>query len=128
MINKSITILYVADQNRSKEFYKKVLAIDPFLDVPGMTEFKITETHELGLMPEKGIAKILGDAVPNPSTGNGIPRCEVYLYVDEPEVYFERALQAGAKLINNIELRDWDDHVGYVADPDGHVIAFARKK
>ncbi len=128
MIKESITILYVADQNRSKEFYKKILAIDPFLDVPGMTEFKITETHKLGLMPEKGIVKILKDTVPNPESGSGIPRCEVYLYVDKPEAYFERALQAGAKKISNIELRNWDDYVGYVADPDGHIIAFAERK
>lgn len=34
------TILYVADQNRSTEFYKLVLGFEPQLNVPGMTEFK----------------------------------------------------------------------------------------
>ena len=127
MIKKSITILYVADQNRSCEFYKKVLDIEPVLNVPGMTEFQITENCKLGLMPEKGIAKILKDAVPHPESGNGIPRCELYLEVDNPEEYFNRSVNYGAKKVSEIIPRDWGDAAGYVADPDGHIVAFARK-
>ena len=121
------TILYVADQQKSKIFYSSILNLDPILDVPGMTEFSITENCKLGLMPESGISKILKDKIPNPSSGNGIPRCELYLLVDNPEVYLERALQQGAKLISELSPRDWGDKVGYVSDLDGHVIAFARK-
>lgn len=49
------TILYVADQKRSASLYAKVLAIQPTLDVPGMTEFNLSDQHILGIMPEKGI-------------------------------------------------------------------------
>lgn len=34
-------ILYVADQARSRDFYRTVLATEPTLDVPGMTEFDL---------------------------------------------------------------------------------------
>lgn len=128
MIKDIITILYVADQDRSKEFYKNVLSLEPILDVPGMTEFQISPNHKLGLMPEDGIEKILSKNVPSPRTGNGIPRCELYLLVDNPKRYFKRALEQNAKLVSELALRNWGDFAGYVADPDGNVLAFAQKK
>lgn len=92
-----------------------------------MTEFKLSENCKLGLMPEDGIAKIIAKNAPNPALGNGIPRCELYLKVDTIEVYFSRAIQSGAKIIDAIAPRDWGDTVGYLSDLDGHVIAFASK-
>jgi catechol 2,3-dioxygenase-like lactoylglutathione lyase family enzyme len=49
---KIMTILYVADQKRSRDFYRNILGIEPSLDVPGMTEFPLTDNASLGLMPE----------------------------------------------------------------------------
>lgn len=120
-------ILYVADQSRSKQFYAAVLQQPPSLDVPGMTEFTLADNLKLGLMPENGIAKILGDKTPHPASGNNIPRCELYLQVDNVDAAYNRALTAGAKAVNPIADRDWGDRVGYVADLDGHILAFARK-
>ncbi len=37
------TILFVADQGESTEFYKSVLQLPPRLDGSGMTEFEVTE-------------------------------------------------------------------------------------
>ncbi|HTY07584.1 MAG TPA: VOC family protein [Candidatus Edwardsbacteria bacterium] len=122
----SIFVLYVADQTRSKEFYKKALALDPMLDVPGMTEFELSDGCKLGLMPEKGIATILGNAVPDPASANGVPRCELYLNVDDPQACCDRAVHAGAKQVSALQLRGWGDEAAYVADPDGHIITFAR--
>lgn len=122
-----IFILYVESQERSKIFYKAVLGKEPRLDVPGMTEFMLTDHAVLGLMPETGIARILAEHTPHPSTGNGIPRNEVYLYVNDPENYYNRALKAGGKAISEFQERNWGDSVAYCADPDGHILAFSRK-
>lgn len=122
-----IFILYVASQERSRKFYCSVLGKEPILDVPGMTEFQISEQAILGLMPEENIVKILGESVPHPSTGNGIPRCEVYLYVDQPEEFQKRAVENGGKLINPYQERTWGDKAVYCSDPDGHIIVFANK-
>lgn len=127
-IYKVQIILYVADQPRSRDFYSAVLGKLPELDIPGMTEFELAANLKLGLMPENGIAKILLDKTPHPSTGNGIPRCELYLQTDDLEGSFERALQAGAQTISEIRDRDWGDKVGYLADPDGHIVAFAGRR
>lgn len=119
------TILYVADQNKSTEFYKRVLGIEPQLNVPGMTEFKLSEGHILGLMPEKGIKKLLGDKIPDPGQATGIPRAELYIRVENPDEVFKRAVKSGSKILSEIKPRDWGDRAGYVMDPDGHVLAFA---
>jgi catechol 2,3-dioxygenase-like lactoylglutathione lyase family enzyme len=124
---KILFILYVADQARSKEFYQTVLSITPSLDVPGMTEFDLGGSCKLGLMPEKGIAKILGPSLPDPAAGRGIPRCELYLTVDDPQKYCDRALACGARLVSPLAPRNWGDQAVYLSDPDGHIIAFARK-
>lgn len=121
-------ILYVADQARSRDFYKDVLGLQPSLDVPGMTEFPLNAYCKLGLMPENGIAQILKNAVPHPSTGSGIPRAELYLFVADIPSAFARALQSGGKEISPPAIRSWGDTVAYVADPDGHILAFAHKE
>jgi len=121
------TILYVSDQQRSAIFYQRIFRKAPDLDVPGMTEFVLSDHCKLGLMPNKGIAKILSDKVPHPDSGNGIPRCELYLVVDNVQAEYENALRCGAKLISEISDRDWGDKACYFSDPDGHIIAFAQR-
>lgn len=119
-------ILYVSDQEKSKTFYSKTLAMEPKLHVPGMTEFLLSKNVKLGLMPEQGINKILAGKTPHPKNGNGIPRCELYLKTDLINDFAERALAAGANMINESAPRDWGDTVVYLSDPDGHIIAFAQ--
>jgi len=119
-------ILYVKNQDRSKVFYEKLLQIKPVLDVPGMTEFKLSANLKLGLMPEDSMAKIISSKLPHPKTGNGIPRCEIYLKVQDAGMYIERGIEAGGKLISPLQDRDWGDKVGYIADLDGHIIAVAE--
>ncbi|NOX17883.1 MAG: lactoylglutathione lyase [Chlorobi bacterium] len=121
-------ILYVSDQSVSKNFYEKLLNIKPSLDVPGMTEFDLSDSVKLGLMPEDGVAKILSDKTPHPAQGGGIPRCEIYLKVKNAEEYLQRGIALGGKEISAMQNRDWGDKVGYIADLDGHVLAFAESE
>ena len=118
-------ILYVADQERSTAFYAQVLGIAPRLHVPGMTEFALPGGAILGLMPENGIRRLLGDALPDPATANGIPRAELYLVGREPGAYHARALAAGARELRPLLLRNWGHVAAYSLDADGHVLAFA---
>ncbi|MFA5012394.1 MAG: VOC family protein [Ignavibacteria bacterium] len=121
------TILYVNDQEASWRFYQNIFRKKADLNVPGMVEFNLSDNFKLGLMPNKGIAKILSDKTPHPDNGNGIPRCELYLYVDDIQLEYDNALKSGAKLISPIADRDWGDKVCYFSDADGHIIAFASK-
>lgn len=126
MIQAAHFILYVADQRRSADFYRGVLDVDPILDVPGMTEYPLGEGSVLGLMPETGIKRLLGEALPDPASGNGIPRAELYLRVKDCRRPHHRAIEAGGIELSPVAFRDWGDFAGYILDPDGHVIAFAQ--
>lgn len=121
-------ILYVRDQEAATRFYQEALAIEPTLHVPGMTEFTLREGCVLGLMPEKGIKRLLGSEIPDPEASNGASRCELYLTVPDPEASLARAIKSGARLLSSLALRNWGDEAGYVMDPDGHILAFAREK
>jgi catechol 2,3-dioxygenase-like lactoylglutathione lyase family enzyme len=124
---KAHFILYVSHQSKSSAFYRNVLGQEPTLDVDGMTEFALNDGAVLGLMPETGIKRLLGDALTDPRLGQDIPRAELYLLVDEPQSYYERALACGAKTLSPLELRDWGDQVAYCEDMDGYVLAFAKR-
>lgn len=126
MITQTNFIVYVKDQVKSTDFYSNLLNINPSLNVPGMTEFKLGDKCILGLMPEQGIKKLLTDSISDPESTNGISRCELYLTVDNPELYLENAVKLEAKIISPLAERNWGDVAGYTIDPDGHVIAFAK--
>jgi catechol 2,3-dioxygenase-like lactoylglutathione lyase family enzyme len=115
-------ILYVRDQNASVAFYRSVLAREPRLDVPGMTEFDL-DGAVLGIMPEAGIRRLLPVGLPGASSGL---RSELYVLVEDPAAFHARALEAGARELSPLTERDWGHTVAYSLDADGHVIAFAR--
>lgn len=119
-------IVYVRDQEASANFYRFVLGQEPSLHVPGMTEFQVRDGCVIGLMPEKGIKRLLGDSIEDPETNQGASRAEIYLTVQHPELFLARALKSGARLLSPLSLRDWGDEAGYVLDLDGTVLAFAR--
>ncbi|MBS0212546.1 MAG: VOC family protein [Proteobacteria bacterium] len=125
---ESYFILYVADQQRSADFYAAVLQRAPRLHVPGMSEFDLPGGGVLGLMPEAGIRRLLGAALPDPARAQGIPRAELYLLGDEPAAMHARALAAGARELGAPAARDWGHVVAYALDPDGHVLACAKTR
>lgn len=126
-IQRIHTILYVEDQEKSTDFYTKILQQKPSLNVPGMTEFELSSEFVLGLIPNRSIVKILGDKTLPPVSGTGIPRCELYLYVNDIEAALKNIHENQIEVISNLQERNWGDMAFYFADPDGHIIAFAKK-
>lgn len=126
-ISRVHVILFVADQARSTRFYAEVLAQPPSLDVPGMTEFPLPGGAVLGLMPEAGIKRLLGEAIDDPASARGIPRAELYLLVDDPAAMHTRALAAGGRELSPLTPRTWGDLAAYASDPDGHILVSARR-
>ncbi len=124
---KAHFIFYVADQAKSAAFYAELLGIEPRLNVPGMTEFELNDGAILGLMPAAGIVRLLGEVMAKAQGSSDTPRAELYLFVDSPQVRFERALAQGAVALSPPMNRDWGHEVAYCFDLDGHVLAFARE-
>lgn len=119
-------ILFVQDQKKSTAFYRNVLDLEPVLNVPGMTEFELQSNCKLGLMPAFGIKRLLGDKIPDLQSAHGIPRSELYLIVEKPHVFHQRAIKCGAKEVSALGTRDWGHNVAYSLDLDGHLLAFAE--
>jgi catechol 2,3-dioxygenase-like lactoylglutathione lyase family enzyme len=120
-------ILYVRDQERATKFYDAVLGVAPILHVPNMTEYRLATGCILGLMPSASIVRLLAGAIPDPESANGVPRAELYLMVDEPQAYLDRALAAGATGLSPLQPHDWGHEAAYCLDLDRHVLAFARE-
>lgn len=126
-IHKSHVILYVENQSESCLFYSKLLCLEPHLNVPGMTEFYLSDSLVLGLMPNNSIEKIINGKLPHPSLGNGIPRCELYLYVENIDEIYQHCKSLHLNIFSDLEERTWGDKAFYFTDLDGHVLAFAEK-
>lgn len=126
MITKSHHILYVADQALSTEFYSKLLNQLPHLNVPGMTEFQLTENTILGLMPSKGITKLLENKIETYPSSENKGKSELYLIVDNLNDYYNRAISLKAHFLSEIKEQDWGHKTVYLLDPDSYVIAFAE--
>ncbi len=114
-------ILYVADQARARDFYRHVLAAEPVLDVPGMTEFDLGGATR-GLMPGADMEALLGGQI---RVGDG-QRCELYLRRGDAAAALARAVKGGGRLLDDLRDRSWGERAGYLLDPDGHVLALAE--
>jgi catechol 2,3-dioxygenase-like lactoylglutathione lyase family enzyme len=119
-------IPFVTSQEASTTFYSSVLEEAPVLNVAGMTEFRLAQGTILGLMPEDGIARLLGGSIRHPSMARKTPRSELYLMVEDAGAFHSRAIAAGARELSPLALRDWGHTVAYSLDPDGHLLAFAN--
>ena len=126
MIKKNHLILYVKDQNLSTEFYSKLLNQQPSLNVPGMTEFSLSENSILGLMPIKGIENLLENKIEVASKNDKKVKAELYLVVDQIDKYLERANSLKAEIVSVVKVRDWGHKVAYLLDPDKYIVAIAE--
>lgn len=119
-------IFYVSDQERSKKFYTKILNQIPILDEPNMTEFEIASNVKLGLLNADSAEELLGENI-SIKRSDSFAKSELYLIVESALESYERALLAGAKELSEPALRNWGDFVGYIADYDGNIVAFAER-
>lgn len=126
MITKTHLILYVANQSISTEFYSRLLNQKPILNVPGMTEFNLSENTILGLMPSSGVKKILENKTVVYDSSEKIAKAELYIVVDKIQDYYDRAITLKTILLSEIKERDWGQKVVYFLDPDNYVIAIAE--
>lgn len=120
-------IFYVKDQQKARDLYAGLFLLEPSLDVPGMTEFIIGDKIKLGLMPSKNVHRIFETPVKHPDEAEGIPKCELYLVVENPEEYFQRGIELGFTVLSEIKKRNWEHSAGYLMDKDGNVIVFAKQ-
>jgi hypothetical protein len=110
----------------STEFYAKLLDKQPILNVPGMTEFSLSENSILGLMPIKSIETLLENRIEAASKNDNKVKAELYLVTDAIDKYLERAKLLKAEILSYTKKRDWGHKAAYLLDPDNNVIGIAE--
>jgi len=61
-----------------------------------------------------------------PAPGNNPPSYSLFVYLDNVDTTFQRAVQAGSKVEMPLENQFWGDRYGKVRDPFGHVWGLAQ--
>ena len=120
-----LVILAVDDLPRAVAFYRAGLAWAVEVESPSYVELR-GEGARLGLYARSGFARNTGEApVGRPAAGT--TATEVYVRSPEPEAVLARLVAAGARTLSPLARRDWGEDVGYVKDPEGNVVAVARR-
>jgi catechol 2,3-dioxygenase-like lactoylglutathione lyase family enzyme len=123
-VRLALVIVAVEDLPRSLAFYRTVTMWAVPVETPVYAELLSPNGFRLGLYDRRGFGRNIG-RVPEPIAGP-VATTELYLYVDDIAASMTRARDAGASLLDDPSDRPWGDHVGYMSDPDGYVVAFAR--
>lgn len=121
----ALVILAVEDLPRSLAFYRDVTTWPVPIETPVYAELSSPNGFRLGLYDRQGFGRNI-KRVPEPIAGP-VATTELYLFVDDIDALMARARDAGAHVLDEPSDRPWGDRVGYVADPDGYVVAFARR-
>lgn len=123
-IRFELVILAVRDLAAAKRFYVEAFGWTPRVDAPVYCELVTDGGFRLGLYARDRFAHNLGTALAAPPA-SGVAPTELYLQASAAAELLARAERAGARLLSPLQPRDWGEDVGYLADPDGNVIAVA---
>ena len=119
-----MTVFAVQDLAVSKKFYQDVFEWSINLEFPVLVSFKMSNNLELMLYDKDAFARNTGQ-MPVFAPENSISSTELYFHVDDIEEMIKKLEKVGARVLSELNPRDWGDKVAYYADPDGNVLAVA---
>jgi predicted ester cyclase/predicted enzyme related to lactoylglutathione lyase len=120
-----LTILAVADVERSARFYRGAFGWPTRVEVPAYVELEQGKGRALGLYLREGFARNTGLA-PRAVPSGAISGTEIYLRCPDLDTAIARIEEAGARRLSPRAAKDWGDEAAYYADPDGNVVVVAR--
>ena len=125
-MNHTLTILAVADLERSAAFYEEVFGWSREVSVPVYVEFEQPGGHRFGVYQRDSFALNTG-GVPAAQPGpNEVSATELYFHVEDLDAAEARLHAAGATLLAPRCNKPWGDEASYFADLDRNVLVVAR--
>lgn len=114
------TILYVEDVRKSAAFYEEAFGMKvKFLHESG--EFGELDTGSTSLAFSS--RKLMAELKKNPMAADaGSPCFEIAFTTEDVPLALDKALRAGATLVQEPEQMPWGQTVAYVADIDGFLV------
>lgn len=114
--------LTVKDAAKAIEFYKKALGATEIMAMPCSESGKIMHAE----LKVGDSIFFIGDE--NPAMGCMATTTSFYLYVNDCDASYKRAIDAGATAKYPLNDMFWGDRTGAVADPYGNIWTFATHK
>jgi PhnB protein len=108
--------LTCSDAARAIEFYKDVFGAVEIMRMPS-PDGKISHAE---LKIGDSIVFLNDEMGPGAASAPGTPRMSLFLYVENADKVFTRAVAAGAQIDMALENQFWGDRFGKVTDPFGH--------
>ena len=124
-MRQTLTLLAVADLARAARFYEAAFGWKRHVDLPVYIEFEVEGGPGVSLYTRGGFARNTGRPA-SPQAAGSTTSTELYFQVNDVDAAVARAVAAGGELLSPAAPRVWGDLTGYVADPDGNVLAFFR--
>lgn len=126
MATFSHTILYVKDIPKALAFYKDAFDIEPkFIHESNQYAELATGSTALAFASEELAAYNLPKGYVPHDSGKVPLACEVVFSVADVQIWYERALKAGAQSIAAPQQKPWGQIVAYVRDPNGVLVEIA---
>jgi uncharacterized glyoxalase superfamily protein PhnB len=116
-------LVFKGDCGKALDFYKKALAAEEPMPAEKTPDGKVM--HAMLKIGDSNI--FLSDTFQSPENATGL-RSNLWLYVDDCDKYFNRAVNAGCEVVMKLEDAFWGDRIGEVKDPFGHTWNFATMK
>ena len=120
--------LYIRDAVAALEFYKQVLGATELMrevDPSGIVSHVQIKAGGAQIMirdPSVGLpAEYVAKGLARTAHERGGTPVHLYLYVEDVDTVFNRALAAGAQVVDALGDKEWGDRCGGFQDPFGHI-------
>ncbi len=117
------TTLFIADLERTKDFYSKVFDKTPVFEDPHSVVFQFGESLINLLLESEAPGLIEPALVASKESG---ARAQMTVQVEDVDAHAARLEKLGIPLVNGPMDRPWGIRTLLVADPDGHLWEFAK--
>src|SRR5262245_8273650 len=111
---------WAADLAAAKQWYTKLLGIEPYFERPGYIEFRLGDyQHELGIIDSR--------YAPNPAA-TGPAGAIVYWHVDDLDAMYNKLLSMGAQAYEPPTKRGPGFVTASVVDPFGNILGIMQNQ
>jgi len=127
--------LCVKDASRAIEFYRKAFGateLERIAEADGKVNHAVLKIGDSVVRLSDDNSKHAAEWAAkgwsrSPQSLGGTP-VHFYVYVEDSDAVFKRAIAAGAKAMEPVADKDWGDRIGSLTDPFGHIWMIATHK